>query len=192
MYKLDLEKAEEPEIKFPTSAGSSKKQESFRKSSTSALLTRPKPLTVWIITNCGKFWKRWEYLITWPASWEIRMQVKKQQLTLDMEQQIGSQRQASLNFLAAVTICSDFGAQENKIYHCFHFSPSICHEMMGPDAMILVFWMLSFKPTFSLSTFAFIKRLLSSSSLSAIRVVSSAYQRLLIFLLAILIPACFF
>ena len=67
------------------------------------------------------------------------MQVKKQQLKLDMEQQIGSQRQVSLNFLAAVTICSDFGAQENKIYHCFHFSPSICHEMMGPDAMILVF-----------------------------------------------------
>ena len=54
-------------------------------------------------------------------------------------------------------------------------SPSICHEVMGPDAMILVFWMLSFKPTFSLSSFTFIKRLLSSSSLSAIRVVSSAY-----------------
>ena len=69
-------------------------------------------------------------------------------------------------------------------------SPSICHEMMGLDAMILVFWMLSFKPTFSLSSFTFIKRLFSSSSLSAIRVVSSAYLRLLIFLLAILIPAC--
>jgi len=54
-------------------------------------------------------------------------------------------------------------------------SPSICHEVMGLDAMILVFWMLSFKPTFSLSTFTFIKRLFSSSSLSAIRVVSSAY-----------------
>ena len=54
-------------------------------------------------------------------------------------------------------------------------SPSICHEVMGPDAMILVFWMLSFKPTFSLSSFTFIKRLFSSSSLSAIRVVSSAY-----------------
>ena len=53
-------------------------------------------------------------------------------------------------------------------------SPSICHEVMGPDAMILVFWMLSFKPTFSLSSFTFIKRLFSSSSLSAIRVVSSA------------------
>ena len=69
-------------------------------------------------------------------------------------------------------------------------SPVICHEVMGPDAMILVFWMLSFKPTFSLSSFTFIKRLFSSSSLSAIRVVSSAYLRLLIFLLAILIPAC--
>ena len=68
--------------------------------------------------------------------------------------------------------------------------PSICHELMGLDAMILVFWMLSFKPTFSLSSFTIIKRLLSSSSLSAIRVVSSAYLRLLIFLPAILIPAC--
>ena len=69
-------------------------------------------------------------------------------------------------------------------------SPSISHEVMGPDAMILVFWMLSFKPTFSLYSFTFIKRLFSSSSLSAIRVVSSAYLRLLIFLLAILISAC--
>ena len=68
-------------------------------------------------------------------------------------------------------------------------SPSICHEVMGPDAMILVFWMLSFKPAFSLSYFTFIKRLFSSSSLSAIMVVSSAYLRLLIFLPAILIPA---
>ena len=61
---------------------------------------------------------------------------------------------------------------------------------MGPDAMIFIFWMLSFRPTFSLSAFMFIKRLSSSSSLSAIRVVSSAYLRLLIFLPAILIPAC--
>ena len=69
-------------------------------------------------------------------------------------------------------------------------SPSICHEVMGLDAMILVFWMLSFKPTFSLSSFTFIKRLFSSSLLSGIRVVSSAYLRLLIFLLAVLIPVC--
>ena len=66
-------------------------------------------------------------------------------------------------------------------------SSSICHEVMGLDTMILVFWMLSFKPT---SSFTFIKRLFSSSSLSAVRVVSSAYLRLLIFLLEILIPAC--
>ena len=61
------------------------KQESSRKKSTSALLTIPKPLTVWITTNCGKLFKRWEYQTTWPASWEIRMQVKKQQFELDME-----------------------------------------------------------------------------------------------------------
>ena len=86
MFKLDLEKAEEPEIKLPTSVGSSKKQESSIKTSTFASLTTLKPLTVWITTNCGKFFKRWEYQTTWPASWEICMKVKKQQLELDMEQ----------------------------------------------------------------------------------------------------------
>ena len=90
MFKLVLEKAEEPEIKLPTSAGSSKKQESSKKISVSALLTMPKPLTVWITINCGKFWKRWEYQSTWSASWENYMQVRKQQLELDMEQQTGS------------------------------------------------------------------------------------------------------
>ena len=70
MFKLVLEKAEEPEIKFPTSAGSWKKHESSRKASISALLTMPKLLTLWITINCGKFWKRWEYQTTWPASWE--------------------------------------------------------------------------------------------------------------------------
>ena len=78
MFKLDLEKAEEPEIKLPTSVGASKKQDSSRKTSTSTLLTMPKPLNVWITTNCGKFFKRWEYQTTWPASWEICMQVKEQ------------------------------------------------------------------------------------------------------------------
>ena len=90
MFKLDLEKAEEPEIWLPTSAGSSKKQESSRKITTYALLTMPKPLTVWITINCGKFLKRWEYQTTWHASWEIYMQVKKQLLELDMEIQTGS------------------------------------------------------------------------------------------------------
>ena len=93
MFKLVLEKAEEPEIKLPTSAGSWKKQESSRKTSISAFLTIPKPLTVWITINCGKFWKRWEYQTTWPASWEICRQVRKQQLELDMEQQTGSKQE---------------------------------------------------------------------------------------------------
>ena len=89
MFKLVLEKAEEPEIKLPTSSGSSKKHERFRKTST-ALLIMPKPSTVWITTNCGKFFKTCKYQTTLPASWEICMQVKKQQLELDMEQQSGS------------------------------------------------------------------------------------------------------
>ena len=96
----------------------------------------------------------------------------------------------SFNFMAAITIHSDFGAQENKVCHCFHVSPSICHEVMGPDAMIFVFRKPSFKPTFLLSSFTFIRRLFSSSSPSSIRAVSSAYLRLLIFLPAILIPVC--
>ena len=90
MFKLILEKAEEPEIKLPTFAGSLKKQESSRKTSISALLTMPKSLTVWITTNYGKFFKRWEYQITLPAFREICMQVKKQQLELDMEQRTSS------------------------------------------------------------------------------------------------------
>ena len=68
-----------------------KKQESSRKTSTSALLTMPKPLTTWITINSGKSLKRWEYQTTWPASWETCMQVRKQQLELDMEQEL-SQR----------------------------------------------------------------------------------------------------
>ena len=79
IFKLDLEKEEEPEIKLPTTAGSLKKQETSRKTFTSASLTTLKPLTVWITINCGKFWNRWEYQTTWPASWETCMQDKKQQ-----------------------------------------------------------------------------------------------------------------
>ena len=94
------------------------------------------------------------------------------------------------NFIAAVTICSDFGATENKVCHCFHVSPSICHELMGTRYHDLSFWMLSFKSAFSLSSFTFIKGLFSSYSLYSLRVMSSAYMRLFIFLLATLIPAC--
>ena len=103
MFKLYLEKAEE-EIKLAKSIRLSKKQESSRKNLfclllfTSitvyyiyyCLLTMPKSLTVWITINCGKFLKRWVYQATGPASWEICMQVKKQQLELHMEKQTGS------------------------------------------------------------------------------------------------------
>ena len=74
---------------------------------------------------------------------------------------------ASFNFIAAITICSDFGAQENKVFNCFHYFPICLHEVMGLNAMILVFWMLNFKPAFLLPSF--IKRLFTSFSLSAIR-----------------------
>ena len=90
MFKLVLEKAEEPEIKLPTSAGSLKKQESSRKTSISALLTMPKPLSVWITINCGKFFKRQEYQTISSASWETCMQVKRQLLEPDIDQWTGS------------------------------------------------------------------------------------------------------
>ena len=88
MFKLELENSEKPEINLPKSVGSWIKQESSRKISTSVSLTVIH-LTMWITTNYGKFFKRWkpDHL---PASWEIYMQVKKQQLELDMKQQTGS------------------------------------------------------------------------------------------------------
>ena len=104
MFNLVLEKVEEPEIKLPTSAGSWKKQESSRKTSISFLLTMPKRLTVWTTINCGKFWKTGEYQTTWPASWETCMQVRRQQLEVDMEQQTGSNRKRSTSRLYIVTL----------------------------------------------------------------------------------------
>ena len=89
MFRLDLEKAKEPEIKLPNLLDH-RESKSSRKTSTSVLLTMPKPLTVWITTKSGKFLKKWEYKTTWPTSWEICMQVKKQQLELDTQQQPGS------------------------------------------------------------------------------------------------------
>ena len=88
--------------------------------------------------------------------------------------------------MVAVSICSDFEPRKERLT----VPPTICHEMMGPNAMIFAFWMLSFKLAVLLSSFSFIKRLFSSSPFSAIRVVSSAYLKLLIFSPAILIPAC--
>ena len=89
MFKLDLEKAELPEIILPTSTGSSTKQESSTKTSTS-LYWLSQSLDSVDHNNCGEFLKIWEYQTTWPDSWEICMQVKKQQLELDIEQQTGS------------------------------------------------------------------------------------------------------
>ena len=86
MFKLNLEKGEEPEIQLSTFVGSLKKHENSWKKYISDLLTTSKPWTVWIITNCGKFFKIWEHQTTWPVSWDICMQVRKQQLELDMEQ----------------------------------------------------------------------------------------------------------
>ena len=88
MFKLDLEKAEEPEVKLPTSVGSQKKQESSRKKHLLYWLCH----SLWLCGSqqTGKFFQRWEYQTTWPASWEICMQVKKPRVELDMEQWTGS------------------------------------------------------------------------------------------------------
>ena len=100
MFKLDLENAEEPEIKLPTSAGSLKKQENSRKSC--ALLTAPKPLCG--SQQTGKVFKRWEYQTTLPVSWEICMQVKKHQLEPDMDNRIVSDWERSTSRLFIVTL----------------------------------------------------------------------------------------
>ena len=96
----------------------------------------------------------------------------------------------SFTFKAAVTFAVILEPKKIKSLIVSIVSPSICHEVIGLDAMVLVFLMLSFKPAFSLSSYTFLKRLFSSSSISAIRVMLSAYLRLLIFLLTILISAC--
>ena len=101
-----------------------------------------------------------------------------------------SKEQLSFSFTAAVTICSDFGAPQNKVSHHFHCFPICLPWGDGSGCHDLNFLNDEFQANFSLSSFTFIKRLFSSSSLSVISVVSSAYPRLLIFLLAILIPAC--
>ena len=96
-------------------------------------------------------------------------------------------RSKCLNFMAAITICSDFGVQKIKSATVSIVSPFISYEVMGPEAMILVFWMLSFKPTFSLSSFTFIKRLFFFAYCCKGFVICISE---VIFLSAILIPAC--
>ena len=90
--------------------------------------------------------------------------------------------------MAGITVRNDFRAPEEEICHCFHLFPSVCRAVMGPDTLILVFFN-SFKLALSLSSFTLPKKLFSSSLLSAIRVISSTYLRLLMFLLPTLIPA---
>ena len=92
--------------------------------------------------------------------------------------------------MAAVIICRDFGAPQNKVSHCFHCFPIYLQWSDGTKCHDLHSLNVKFKPDVSLSYFTFIKRLFSSSSISAMRVVSSAYLRIMIFLPAILIPAC--
>ena len=92
--------------------------------------------------------------------------------------------------MAAVTVCSDFGTQENKVCNCLHFLAIYLPRRGGTGCHYLSFWMLTFKPAFSFSSFTFIKRLFSSSWLCAFSMVSSAYLRLLILLPAVLVPIC--
>ena len=110
-------------------------------------------------------------------------------LTFNILSSFSSKEQMSFNFMAAITIHSDFGAQENKVSHSFHCFHLFAMKWWDWMPWSLVFWLSGFKRGFSLSSFTFIKKLFSSSLLSAIRVVSSAYG-LLVFLLEILIPAC--
>ena len=104
IYMLNLEKAEESETKLPASIESSKRQESSRKTSTFASLTTLEPLVMWITTNCGKVWKRWEYQTTWPASWETYLQFIRQQLELDMKERLVPNRKRSTSRLYIVTL----------------------------------------------------------------------------------------
>ena len=105
-FKLVLEKAEEPEINLPASVGLLKSQENSRKTCASALLTSPKPLTVWITANYGKLLTKWEYQTTWPDSWENCMQVKK------------------LQWEKARVGCSERTALEEVCYHRWNRSPA--------------------------------------------------------------------
>ena len=104
MYKLGLQKAEEPEIKLPTFIGSQRKQMSSRHMSTSPSLTMLKPLTVCITTNYGKFLKRWEYQTPWPTSWEICMQLRNNSENQTWNKWLVQNRERSTARLYIVTL----------------------------------------------------------------------------------------
>ena len=99
---------------------------------------------------------------------------------------VSNKRQTTFHCMTSVTVCSNLEPKKKNSVAVSIFSPSVYHEVMGLNAVILVFWMLSFKPALSLSSFTLIKRLFSSSSFSAIRVIPSACLRLLISLPTIL------
>ena len=109
-------------------------------------------------------------------------------LLFSMQSVFASKEQASFNFMAAVTVCSDFGAQENTVPASI-FSASICNKLMGLDTMILVLWMLSFKPAFSLSSFTSSRGSSAPVCFLPLEWYHLLYLRLLLFLPAILIPA---
>ena len=152
---------------------------------------------MWITTNCGKFWKRWEYQTTWPASWEICIQVKKQQLKLDMELHTASKSRKKyikavychtvyLTYMQSTsweTMCW----KKHKLESRLPGEISITSYMQMPWSSFSECWVLS---QHFHSPLTFIKRLFSSSLLSAIMVVLSAYLRLLLFIRAIFLLAC--
>ena len=129
------------------------------------------------------YWKNHSFFSRWTFVSKVMS------LLFNMLSSFSSKELASFNFMAIVTICSDFGVQESKVCHCFHCFPIYLPWSDGTGYQMFVFWVLSFKPAFSVSSFTFINRLFNSSLLSAMRVVSSIYLRLLIFLQAILILA---
>ena len=157
------------------------------------------------LATSGLRWDIWD-LVPWlgidprpPAlgawslsQWTIReVPVSAFQYAIWVCHSFSSMEQVSFNFMAAVTIWSDFGTQEKKtVCHCFHSFHIYLLWSDGTECHDLRFLNVEFKPAFSFSSFTSIKRLFSSFLLSAIKVVSSAYLRLLVFLLENLIPAC--
>ena len=140
-----------------------------------------------LITSIQDYWKSIALIIWTFISKEMSLFKK---YTIYICDSFSFKEQESFNIMFAVTIHSDFWAQENTVCHFFHCSPIYLPWSDGTGCQDPVSWMLSFKPAFSFSSFTFIKSLFNSTSISAIRVLSSAYLKLLILFLEILIPSC--